>query len=515
MKKLITLSLFVLSLSLALAQAPQYINYQGVARDVSGNVLTNQNISLRLTILSGSPTGTTQYSETHALTTNTFGLFNTAIGSGTLVSGNFSTINWGSATHYVKVELDPNGGGSFTTLSTSQLLSVPYALYAETSGSGGATGPTGPSGIDGVTGATGPTGLTGATGPTGTGGSGGNTLNMAYNQGGPGAGRTITANSGEVEITSSTASGVGLRVTQSASGVAVLANNTSVSSTFSTIQASTASSSTNVGAVVGNTTGAAYALTGQAQPTSTATAAIYGSNLRTNGGLGIEGIGFNGTAGETNYQQGFGIYGENYDANTPAGNGIGVAGKGYWGVVGEDRYLGAQIGAYGVLANGDLGSNGVKSFVIDHPLDPDNKFLKHFSIESNEVINMYRGNATFDANGETVVEMPSYFNAINQNFSYQLTCVGGYANIYVKEKLVDGKFKIAGGYEGLEVSWVVYAERNDPYLQQYPFHKIVEQEKTERQKGKYMMPALYGKDDSLRMIPSLNKNAEQKELKLK
>lgn len=494
------------------AQSPQAISYQGVARDVSGNILANQNISLRLTILSGSPTGATQYAETHSLTTNALGLFNTAIGTGTLVSGSFSGINWSGTTHYVKVELDPNGGGSFTTLGTTQLLSVPYALYAETSGTGGPTGPTGPSGNDGTNGSVGATGVTGPTGPTG---SGGNTLDQAYNQGGPGAGRTITANSGEVEITSSTANAVALRVSQSMSGVAILANNTNTSSAYSTIQASTASSNTSVGAIVGNTTGGAYALTGQAQSTATATAAIYGSNLRTNGGIGIEGIGFNGVAGETNYSQGFGIYGENYDAIAPTGNGVGVAGKGYWGVVGEDMYLGTQIGAYGVVSNGDLGVNGAKSFIIDHPTDPANKFLRHFSIESNEVINMYRGNATFDANGEVTVEMPRYFDAINRDFSYQLACVGGYAPIYVKEKLRDGKFKIAGGTEGLEVSWVVYAERNDPYFQQYPHHRQVEVEKTERNRGKYLIPALYGKDNSFKMLPGLNEKLDQNEIEIK
>ncbi len=497
------------------AQSPQAISYQGVARDIAGNILANQNISLRLTILSGSPTGITQYAETHSLTTNIFGLFNTAIGTGTLVSGSFSGINWGGNTHYVKVELDPNGGGSFTTLGTTQLLSVPYALYAETSGTGGPTGPTGPSGADGTNGSTGPTGTTGATGPTGSGGSGGNTLNQAYNQGGPGAGRTITANSGEVEITSATLDGVALRVSQSMSGVAILANNTNTSSAYSTMQASTTSSNTSVGAVVGNTTGAAYALTGQVQSTATASTAVYGSNLRTNGGLGVEGIGFNGTAGQTNYSQGFGIYGENFDAIAPIANAVGVAGKGYYGVLGEDRYLGGQSGAYGVFSNGNSGASGLKSFMIDHPMDPSNKFLKHFSIESNEVINMYRGNATFDSNGEVIVEMPHYFDAINRNFSYQLTCVGGYAPIYVKEKLDDGKFIIAGGFEGLEVSWVVHAERNDPYIQQYPYHKEVEVEKTERSRGKYLIPALYGKDDSYKMFPDLNKKLDQKEIEIK
>lgn len=144
-------TVFALLLSVyVFAQSPNAINYQGVARDNGGNVLTNQSIGLRISILSGSPTGTIAYSETHAVATNDFGLFNIAIGTGSLVSGSFSSIDWGANDHYTKVEFDPAGGSSYSNLGTSQLLSVPYALYAENSGTGGPTGPTGPSGTDGT-----------------------------------------------------------------------------------------------------------------------------------------------------------------------------------------------------------------------------------------------------------------------------------------------------------------------------------------------------------------------------
>ncbi len=142
-------------------------NYQGVARDNGGNVLANQNVGLQLSVLSGSISGTVEYSESHTVTTNDFGLFNVAIGSGTPVSGSFSGIDWGASSHYLKVEMDPAGGTAYQNLGTSQLLSVPYALYAESSGTGGATGPTGPTGANGSVGATGPTGVDGATGADG------------------------------------------------------------------------------------------------------------------------------------------------------------------------------------------------------------------------------------------------------------------------------------------------------------------------------------------------------------
>ncbi len=115
------------------AQTPSSFRYQAVARDNSGNVLDNQNVSFRISILSGSASGTIAYRETHTgKTTNAFGLVEIEIGKGTPVNGTFSAINWGSNSYFVQVEMDPAGGASYQTLSTSQLLSVPYALHAKT-----------------------------------------------------------------------------------------------------------------------------------------------------------------------------------------------------------------------------------------------------------------------------------------------------------------------------------------------------------------------------------------------
>ncbi|MCF8464837.1 MAG: DUF1566 domain-containing protein [Flavobacteriales bacterium] len=115
------------------AQAPQKMNYQGVARDNAGNVLANQNIGLRLSILSGSVSGTVEFSETQSTTTNDFGLFNIQIGAGTVVSST-GEIGWGSASHYLKVEMDATGGTNYVAMGTSELVSVPYAFYAEKAG---------------------------------------------------------------------------------------------------------------------------------------------------------------------------------------------------------------------------------------------------------------------------------------------------------------------------------------------------------------------------------------------
>lgn len=149
MKKIFSLiSALIFIHSLSFAQAPQGINYQGVARDQLGNAISKTAVSLRFSVLQGS---NPVYVETHSTSTDTFGLYNAVIGQGSVVSGTFSSINWGVGTYSVKVEIDPAGGSSFNTISTTSLMSVPYALYAASSGSssnGSVTSLTGGSGID-------------------------------------------------------------------------------------------------------------------------------------------------------------------------------------------------------------------------------------------------------------------------------------------------------------------------------------------------------------------------------
>ncbi|MBL7778355.1 MAG: hypothetical protein JNK66_08700 [Chitinophagales bacterium] len=176
---------FVLMYSVcSVAQPPQSFNYQAIARTANGSIISNQNILVRFTIRSAQSGGALLYQETHAQTTNQFGLFTAAVGSGSpsVSSPAFTSINWGGGARYLQVEIDLTGAGNaFVDMGTNQLLSVPYALYAANGGGGGstgatgATGPTGATGADGATGAgggvtgpTGPAGVTGATGPAGT-----------------------------------------------------------------------------------------------------------------------------------------------------------------------------------------------------------------------------------------------------------------------------------------------------------------------------------------------------------
>jgi len=111
-----------------LGQAPQSFKYQAVARDITGTVLANRNVSFQISILEGAVNGPTMYCETHLVTTNQFGLVNLNIGNGTIVSGVFSLINWGSDTYFIKVEMDTVVGTNYQLMGISQLLSVPYAL---------------------------------------------------------------------------------------------------------------------------------------------------------------------------------------------------------------------------------------------------------------------------------------------------------------------------------------------------------------------------------------------------
>jgi hypothetical protein len=127
---------FLLSFHL-LGQAPLKFNYQAVARDNTGAVIKNQNVSLRMSIRSGSTNGVNEYVETFSVTTNDFGLMNLEIGSGTPVLGSMANIDWGKTTYFIAVEMDASGGSNYQLMGVSQLLSVPYALYAEKSGSSG------------------------------------------------------------------------------------------------------------------------------------------------------------------------------------------------------------------------------------------------------------------------------------------------------------------------------------------------------------------------------------------
>ncbi len=134
MKKIFQIVIILFSL-ISFAQSPNKISYQAVIRNASNNLITNTNVGIRVSVLQGSSTGTTVYQETHSATTNATGLVTLEVGAGTVLSGTFSSIAWSSGNYYIKTETDVTGGTNYTISGTSQLLSVPYALYSTISGS--------------------------------------------------------------------------------------------------------------------------------------------------------------------------------------------------------------------------------------------------------------------------------------------------------------------------------------------------------------------------------------------
>jgi hypothetical protein len=206
--------------------------------------------------------------------------------------------------------------------------------------------------------------------------------------------------------------------------------------------------------------------------------------------LASGGMGYFGLVGEATGGTGTncGVFG----AASGAGQNIAVHGEATSGTVSYAGYFEGNV-----HVTGNFSVSGTKAFRIDHPTDPSNKYLNHFCVESDEVLNTYSGNAVLDATGEAWVELADWFDAINRDPRYQLTCVGGQAPVYVAEEISGNRFKIAGGNPGLKVSWQVTAVRSDPAIEK---HRLpVEQEKPAPERGKYFEPELYGAPDTRRI----------------
>lgn len=597
MKKILLSIAAVLLATSIWAQAPMKFNYQGVARDNTGKALDNKNISMRISILDGSAVGTAQYVETQSATTNQFGLYTVQIGNGTAVTGTMGAVTWGTGDKYMKVEIDPAGGTSYTDLGATQLLSVPYAMYAATP-----AGPAGPAGPTGATGATGPAGSANITGTANyhvkfTGATaGGNSLlyddgtSMAVGTASPSPnikfqviagsiGNSMRATLVGVPATSIATSGA--MYGESTTGIGVIGVSSSQNGVYG-LSAGTLGGTVGVATGTGNgiwgvATGAGVAgffdggSTGRgiivsagasgygtSTPTSRLTvmqpatpvpaidtfAAIYGYSYTTQGclkggvsgsyntsnyGTGLHGLGYQGvtlqdcnTAFSTGNQDlgvygsantagvegtstgGIGVVGYNknssFAATTGGGNTYGV--YGYANTIGGATVPATRYGVYGyatgattnyagyfsgnVNITGSI-AKGSGTFKIDHPLDPENKYLYHSFVESPDMMNVYNGNTTTDANGYATVTLPTYFEALNKDFRYQLTVIGTFAQAIVSEKVNGNKFVIQTNQPNVEVSWQVTGIRHDKYADA---HRVVaEVEKEPEMKGHYLHAA--------------------------
>jgi hypothetical protein len=175
MKKIFILFAALILTASLFAQSPQKMSYQAVVRNSSQQLISNTNVGVRMSILQGSEFGTSVYVETHLETTNANGLLTLEIGGGSVVVGTMATIDWSNGPFYIKSEIDPDGGTNYSIVATSQLMSVPYALYSAngTPGPQGPAGPAGPVGPQGPAGDTGPAGSAGPQGPQGANGADG------------------------------------------------------------------------------------------------------------------------------------------------------------------------------------------------------------------------------------------------------------------------------------------------------------------------------------------------------
>lgn len=155
-------------------------------------------------------------------------------------------------------------------------------------------------------------------------------------------------------------------------------------------------------------------------------------------------------------------------------------------------------------------TKGSGSFKIDHPLDPENKYLQHSFVESPDMMNIYNGSVILNQDGQATVELPCWFEALNKDFRYQLTCIGGFAPVYIAQKISDNRFKISGGKGGMEVSWQVTGIRRDPFANKNRI--VVEEDKSLEEKGYYLHPEAYGlpREKSIESVrnPQLNQILE-------
>ena len=211
--------------------------------------------------------------------------------------------------------------------------------------------------------------------------------------------------------------------------------------------------------------------------------------------------------GENSAANGIGVYGEAHDVSAEAVYGYSTAGDGVYGITTSGAGVrGSTNGSgYAGYFNGRVFVNGlfdatsiasrVKNFKIDHPLDPANKYLYHASVESSEMKNIYDGVAVLDAEGAAVVQLPAWFTALNRDFRYQLTCIGGFAPVYIAEEIRDNRFTIAGGKPGMKVSWQITGIRHDAYANAHPLQ--VEADKPAQERGKYLAPREHGQPETV------------------
>jgi hypothetical protein len=407
MKKLTSLLIIMLVITSGIfGQAPQKMSYQAIIRDLSNVLVTNTTVGMQISILQGSPIGTAVFVETHTPTTDANGLVSLIIGNGVLVSGSIPAINWGTGPYYLKTETDPTGGTTYTVSGTSQLLSVPYALYAETG-----PGTTFSGTLDRVAKFT-PTGA--AIG------------NSQIFDDGVNVGIATVAPVYKLDVVHGGATGIRSKSTSSFSVVDIDASNGDAALRFQR-------------------------------------AGVSQWNIR----------------------------------NNPSNNDLQ-----FFELGGGGERMRIEDGTGNVNISGNLNvvgtiSKGAGAFKIDHPLDPENKYLWHSFVESPDMMNIYNGNIVTDATGKVTVQLPDYFQALNKEYRYQLTVIGSFAQAIISKKVNNNQFEISTSQPKIEVSWQVTGIRHDAYAEKNRIPNTVE--KAANDKGKYLNPEAFNQPASKRI----------------
>lgn len=330
---------------------------------------------------------------------------------------------------------------------------------------------------------------------------------------------------GENKRTSGSAIGVSGK-SYSTTGIGVFASCSATTGTNYGVWATTPSTSGRgvygiVNATSGSTIGVygvslsttGHGVEGKAIATTGVNYGVYGESAST-GGKGVKGLvtastGItHGVIGEAFSIDGRGVLGQTSGDYGKAlyGYATGIYGKGLHAVVtsthssanailaesgGGSSYAGYFVGKVHVA--GAL-SKSSGSFKIDHPLDPENKYLYHSFVESPDMMNVYNGNIITDNTGHAIVELPEYFEALNMEFRYQLTAIGDFAQAIIAEKIQDNRFTIKTDKPNIEVSWQVTGVRKDPWAQAHRIETEVMKEPENR--GKFLTPNVYGKPKS-------------------
>lgn len=483
------LGLLLVLFSYSSAQVPQMINYQGKLTTPSGAPV-NDTVQMVFTIYEAPPGGSALWTETQSAVIIEKGVFNVLLGSANPIPDSV----FDGSIRYLGVAI----GGDPEITPRKPMVSVAYAYRAGTAG-GGAGGWTDDGSVVRLTtgsdnvgiGTASPTNKLQVDGGTDTAiyatSSGSGTAVWAESEGfavvGKSTGITYPGVYGENNngygVYGSSSNGLGVWGS-SLDGYGVWGSSTNGTGVYAISSGGTAVYAQSGGnAVVGISTGSAYA-------------AVYGEN---NIGYGVYGTSTSGV-GVQGYTSGeiTGVWGQADGTNGTGVYGVadnGTLSYGVWGIS-TSGYAGCFTGD--VIVTGTLYKGGL-AFKIDHPVDPENRYLCHSGVESPDMMNIYNGIVTLDANGEAKVKLSDYFEALNKDFRYQLTCIGDFAPVYIAEKISNNQFKIAGGKANLEVSWQVTGIRHDQFAEA---HRIqVEVEKTGAERGKYLHPKEYGVSETL------------------